>query len=594
MSDVQATVGANITPFQTKMVQVKAAAKEAGEGLGLEFDRGAQRAESRVERGIDGMLRKVASAKNPIEALGAVVEGVGRSFAIASTAFLAVGIGAAIYEQFTQAKEASDKLEASIAKLGTVDPDNESIHQLQKDIDDFQKVAEQYENRGLLERILFGAQEDADFAHASALNDLKKNLVEIDQIQRGIVKNEVEILKLSSNPDDKKTGEALEKDLSDQDEAKDLKDQLTDQIADRKSKQDALVQFDKKNEFNNEKARDYGLTDDASIVNYRNAREVMVHDLNKADKAIADRQREIAVQAQKSDVDEDKPLEEKKAALLKQQKEADDSLLKKRQDEARKRDQMDRDAAFESADDPGKATILKQNVNQDQDEIDRAKAVVREDTDNPLKDAAEQINKITKEREGIEDLITKKKGDELKLSKLLIDSDKDRAKENERAREEAATPAEKVQLVKQEIVQDQTKINTAQTQLGTDQKAPVEGEEKTRKIAQDRADIEGLILKRKADQASLAEKMVGLQELQERRAALLKEQAEAKSTMTTAKADAMGFHGQVSSLRREGFGKAPTVNPDGSQLKAAQAAVDRLDKIQKGIAELNEKIGGSA
>jgi hypothetical protein len=346
-----------------------------------------------------------------------------------------VGVGVQIYEQFSQAYDASKKLEGALNDLANANVENESVHQLQRDIDEFEKQAEIYKTRGLLERILFGAKEDEDFSHAANLNQVKKDLIETRQLADDVTKAQVRILKASANPEDVKRGEALEKSASDENEKRDLQDKLDD----AQKAQDNLI-------------------------------------------FIRDR--------------------------------IEDTLKNPDQ-------QGPKDIAF----------ARKYNLADIYSQIDSGQ----------------------------------KKIDEIKAAQAATG-------QAEAAETAKANRPEKTEKSKPELAEDRT-IDPIQFADGLTQR---------------------LVKFEQEQQAREARAAVVLTEQKTRRDELLGNRTTLASDLATAQANAMGFHGQVSSLRREGFGRTPGATHDGAALKAQQESLKRLENMDKQISELNQKIGGSA
>jgi hypothetical protein len=496
-NDVQVTIGANATPYQVAMAKVKVTAQETASTIGIEFDRGAARAEQRVQRGMEGVIRSILSAKSPIEAVGEAIEGLSRAFGIASSAFLAIGIGVAIYEQFTKAKEAADDLAKSMEKLGSVNVENESIHQLQRDIDDFEKVQEKYNDRGLLERILFGNKEDVDFAQAANLNGLKKDLVETRQLQDDLTKAQARTLEASSNPEDQAKGKQMLKGLSDKGENEDLQDKL-----DQAQKE----LFDAKQASNKQQFLASAPTSQWTSEERKFMAKNSEIDLS------------IPVAAAQSKIDQIKAVQ----AAVKTAEEAEKPKAEKPDSEA---------AAKREADRVRTETERAAKIKQDSAEVGmtgeqkaaeiRAKIAAEQKADANEIGPKQQSQQLAEQNTILED--------QLALKKQIADNDK-----------EAASKAAEAT--------------------------------------------------RKAD-----EKKKQLDDAKGRRAKLLQDLSGAQSEVATAQANAMGFHGTVSSLRKEGFGRTPSGGgKEGAAQKAAAASEKHLADIKTEIAALNAKIGGGA
>ena len=498
--EVQATVGANITPFMRSMAEVKASAKETGEAIGVELgDKGGRREEMRLQRGLDGFLKSLSNAKDPVSALGGAVEGLSTAFAASGVALLAIGIGTAVYEQFSKASEASKKLETDIGNLGHVNPDNESVRQLQQNIDDFQKVEDEYKERGLLERVLFGPEEDRLFKEASALTEIKKNLLEIKQIQEEDTRAHARQLQASTNPQDQQRGRQLLKSLSDDHEKSDLQDKLAAAEKEHDAAQKKLDQ-----------------------------QESLIAGAREAAKHGSRRTNTLAVASEGHD--------ENVAAV----KSAQDRI------DAIKKAQADLASA--------------QQAENDKDSREAGEKASKEEADR-IKEAVAKQNEIKSEA-AMEGMSGEQKAAALRNQIRVRTEDQDIVGPRQQSK----------------VLSDQNEILELQLALKkqiaeNDRESATKAAEATRK-AQEQAER--------------------LTELKNRRADLLTQQAQAKSDATTATVEAMGFHGQVSSLRRVGFGSAPTGGHAAAQLKAAQEANNRLQKISQEITTLNQKIGGSA
>lgn len=498
-ADVEITMGANLSRLDQQFAKAKVGAKEVASSIGIEFDRGAQRAESRVSRGMDGVIRSILKAKNPIEAIGGALEGLSRAFAIASSALLAITIGTALYQAISEATEASDKLEKSIEKLGSVDVDNESIHQLQRDIDDFQKVEEQYNNRGLLEKILFGNKEDIDFAEAANLNGLKKDLLETRALQDDLTKAQARTLEASSNPEDQAKGKQMLKELSDRGENEDLQDKLEQaqkELFDAKqkaNKQNFLLQAPT-SQWTREESKFMEQNQNIDLqapiaaaqakIDQIKAVQAAVKTAEGAERPKTDKSEKIGDEAAKRETDRVREEQERRAKIEQETTEA-------------------------SMDGKQKAAAIQAKINAEQ------------------KADANEIGPKQQSQELAEQNVILE--DQLALKKQIADNDK-----------EAASKAAEAT--------------------------------------------------RKAD-----EKKKQLDEAKQRRTTLLAELGTARNDVATAQANVMGFHGTVSSLRKEGFGRTPTGGgKEGGAMKAAAASEKHLADISKEIAQLNAKIGGGA
>jgi len=527
--EVSAKVTADASPFIKTMALVKAKAKETGESLGLEFDRGAQRAEQRTTRGIDGILKGLSNAKNPIEVTSALIEGMGKSFGIASGLFATIGVGAVAAEEIMKAYEASEKLGKSLDKMLSVNPDNESINQLQKDINDFQKTADEYANRGMVEKILFGDENDAKFKSAEALNDVKKNLVEIEGIQQDIAKQEIRLLEASANPEDREEGKSLQKNQADDKDSSDLYQKLEDQQTARQKLQDSLSAFDAKTisdrNHNYEGPLGSAFEDDANspeLQAIQKQRDSIVSAIKDADKVIQDRKQEILAQALATQAERFQAEDEQIDEHFKKQVTDGDKFFKElqsaeleKQNAARetqkKITEINRDSAYAAATPKQKVGLLQQDVADDQSGINSGLAQLARDQAAPtssLLAGEEKIKQVQKDRADIADLLIKKNQDQAKLAELLLENEKARAG----LQYEAFKTSQEATAARAEAVQD-----NAQAQI---------------------------------------------------------------------------FHGQVSSLQRIGGGGRIGVNQNHEQLHAAQEANKKLEQLNNKIAVLNSKIEG--
>lgn len=497
--DVKVKIGVDAAPYQVGMAKVKMAAKETAESLGIEFDRGAARTERRMGSMIGTMIKEVSKAKNPIEAIHAAIEGIGYAAGIASTAFLVAGIGAAIYEQFSDAIEASDKLEKSLAKLSAVDVENESVNQLKKDIEDFQQVEEKYKNRGLLEKILFGGKEDRDFTAATALNEVKKDLVEMQQIQDDVVRSRARVLETSTNPGERAQGANLLKGLSDRGESNDLNEQLRQAEAAQKE--------------------NIGKMHRLGVLIATPVSEMTWSE--KSEMQSAESYTDIA----KSIEDGEKKINEIKQAQIELQ----------------------------------------------QAQTAEGNKAANEELDRFNKEQASKTSTAAKHQLEIEEQI----GDAGRTAQEKPGDDWLRQRNDQQAQDAFVGPR-----TSSEVIEDQNKILEDQLRIKKDI------------VEAGKADAEAA-RKNKEQEAKKLELASRLKEMKNRRDNLLLEQKSEQAAALKAGADAMGFHGAVSSLRREGFGRTPTGSGNSSQLKAAQEANAKLDKVNKELAELNAKIGGS-
>src|ERR1700761_3661619 len=162
MADVQVTIGADASPLQSKLAQVKSQVKELSSSM-VEVGGTGYREEVRLERGMGAFIRSIANAKDPVSALSGALEGLGRAFKLTGFGMLGAGIAMAAYETFSKARESADSLRESLAKAADFNPNTASLDDLKKQVEGFDKIKEKYESRGLLESIILGPQGDALF-----------------------------------------------------------------------------------------------------------------------------------------------------------------------------------------------------------------------------------------------------------------------------------------------------------------------------------------------------------------------------------------------------------------------------------------------
>ena len=540
--DVAVTIGANATPYQVAMAKVKVTAKETAKSIGVEFDRGAQRAEMRVQRGMDGVIRSILKAKNPIEAISGALEGLSRAFAIASTALLAIGVVSALYEAFTEAKDASDKLIASMEKLANTDVNNESVHQLQRDIDDFQKVEEQYANRGLLEKILFGNKEDVDFAQAANLNGLKKDLVETRQLADDLTKAQARTLEASSNPEDQAKGKQMLKELSDKGENEDLQDKL-------EAAQKEL--FDAKQKANRQ----------AFIVSSPTAQRTAEE--NKFLQENADIDLQGLIKAAQAKIKAIKQVQ----AAVKTAEGAEKAKPDKIGDEAAKRET---DRILEEK--KKQAKIISDSAEVGVTAEEKIAAQKQKISDQQAADSAEigpkQESQALAEQNVILEEQTKLKGE-------IYDLNKQNA---EKVAEANKSEAEKTL----DALKEQVELRTQLLRL-------------TQSGADSIKDLQAKIATEEKEAPAHARLQTRSQQIQEQNK-ITKDKIELiklRKDESQSEVKQEGFHGPVTSLRKVGFGKIPGgANVSESQLKTQQESLRVLTTMQTNIAELNAKIGG--
>jgi len=136
----------------------------------------------------------------------------------------------------------------------------------------------------------------------------------------------------------------------------------------------------------------------------------------------------------------------------------------------------------------------------------------------------------------------------------------------------AVTSSQKVEAIKKEIAANKELQNGWMTQLERERLITAEKE------LQNKLTTEESRLAEKKDAAGL--------ELQRN----TEEQRDARQEVNARAADALGFHGQVDSLRRQGFAGRAGPNQNSEQLKALGEANKRLDMLIVQGDELNKKV----
>lgn len=203
MADVEVSVGANITPFKTAMAQVSAQAKQTGETLGLEIgSKGSYREEVRFERGIKSLTAGLANAKDPVQAFGAVLEGLGRSFRITGGALLAFAIGDFIREQLTKAAESATEFYTKTDAIFEVGK-NSTKEFTESAVKSFEEAEKHYGEEGFLERIIYGKGQRDTIANGKAAVEQAKE--QLRGLREAEYKTEAE--KASQDPQVKMQGE---------------------------------------------------------------------------------------------------------------------------------------------------------------------------------------------------------------------------------------------------------------------------------------------------------------------------------------------------------------------------------------------------
>jgi len=472
--DVKVTIGGDASPLKQVMSQITTDAKKLGETLGLEIgNKGAFRDDMRYERSLNRFLRVLNASGSPVEIFTAAIESMGKAFRVAGVAMLGLGVGAFLYEQVEKAIEAHKKLTEKFEKAIKINVDNESIHQMQRDVDGFQKIQEEYEKRGLIEKILFGTEEEAMFKELETLNTIKKNLIEIDTIKKNTVKSQARILAASENPEDRKRAHQMLKAMEDDQAQKDAQQQLEDALEARKKQQEALDKLDEQIGYAKKSSR----MDRRGQKDRAEERERLVDGLKNQDELITSIKEEMATNQRASAVE---------------------------------------NAAIEAA-----------------------------ALDSHNKEQTKQIEQELKKRVEL----------------------------RERTSEALATPREKVVLLSNKII-DEQKLSVSLLQSREQKEATIN------QILEDQLKLKTLLKANDEARAKLQYEV--FQNIQE--------QQEARGAAAAAGADAMGFHGQVDSLRRQGFAGRVGSNQNSAQLKIAAEANKKLDALILQGEVLNGKV----
>jgi hypothetical protein len=169
--DVKVTIGGDLSPIQRTFAQVKVQAAQAGESAGLEFgNRTAYMAERRVSRGMEGVLKSLSTAKDPIDGIAGAIEGLGQSFRISGAAFFGLAIGTFLKEQLEKAAEGATDFYTKLNSVYAVG-NNSSKAFLEKSVKDFEDAKAAYGKIGFLEWMIYGAGEKKSLDDAASKNE---------------------------------------------------------------------------------------------------------------------------------------------------------------------------------------------------------------------------------------------------------------------------------------------------------------------------------------------------------------------------------------------------------------------------------------
>lgn len=552
--DVKVTIGGDLTPIQRTFAQVKIQAAQAGEAAGLEFgNRTAYMAEQRVKRGMDGVLKSLATAKDPISAISGAIEGLGQSFRIAGGAFLGLGIGTFVKEQLEKAAEGADEFYGKINDIFSVS-DNSSKEFTEKAIKNFEDAKAAYGKEGLLEYLIYGAGEkeslaNGEAAYQQALSHVR-TLRENEYREEADSQSANEEIRIQGEIE--KINERYDAEIS---KAKDAGDSV---IEIERAKAEAIekIQVDAAKKAQEEiralqksQSEDPGLSEAEKIANKKKFAQ---EDLDRANQKVAENNaKELGAKGNLDDA----------------QKNA----------EFQRRVSNNYQAGTDKV--PGAGKILNDNAQQAEDDLLKAQQNLASIQSQNIRDQTTAQNALNIVKKIQLELTDKQIAAGQKEKDGLDKSIKEGIALKEEAANAGMTEAEKIAALKKKIADEETASpNNARLQTQQQQ------QDAKNQILKDQVKLKDL-------QASQATKIA---EETKRRNDLSKELPKAQSDLATAQANAMGFHGQVSSLRREGFGRTPGASIQGSQLKAAQASEKHLSDIKTEISQLNAKIGGTA
>ena len=156
-ADVVVKIGGDLSPIQRTFAQLKVQAAQAGEAAGISFgDRTGYMAEQRVRRGMDGVLRSLATAKDPIDAISGAIEGLGQSFRIAGAAFLGIGIGTFLKDQLEKAAAGAQEFYDNDQKVFAAGKQS-SREFLETSVKAFNDNKIAYGKEGFFEWLIYGA-----------------------------------------------------------------------------------------------------------------------------------------------------------------------------------------------------------------------------------------------------------------------------------------------------------------------------------------------------------------------------------------------------------------------------------------------------
>lgn len=475
--DAKATIGGDATPLQKVFADVQAAAKKTGQTIGLELGTRRQAGEEmRMQRGLDMFLRSLSGATDPITAVTGAVEGLGRAFRVVGPLMIATAIGGFLYEQFTKATEASDKLITSLRKSTEVNVATSSVAELKRQVESFDKIEEQYNDRGLLEKIIFGAS-GGDSLHQAALdlNELRKATIQLDEAAKNAALSEAKLLEASSNPADQKRGADLRQQLAAQDDQRDAQDRLD---------------LAKKQETKHQQELD-------AATKELEMRRAGVRRASRHFNAEAQVEAEI----------------EQRRTLAAKALEKDKQIV------------ADNEKAL--ANYRGAARLEANKANSANIVID-----------------SKEVGRIQAETQAL-------------------------AFEDELAK--TVTPGKKAALLRGQLDADKAK---ARLLVGPG--LEVQHAQALNKIKQDQLKLDQLLTEQANKQWALAQQQVDL----------VFEKADAQKDVARAQVDAMGFHGEVSSLRRLGFAGGIGSNKNQQQLKTLEESKKHLQKIEQEITKL--------
>lgn len=528
--DVKVTIGANATPYQVAMAKVRVTAQQTGASLGLEFDKGAYRAEERVKRGMDGILKSLATAKDPISAIAGAIEGLGASFRIAGAAFLAVGIGNFLREELNKAAEGAQDFYKKTDSVFALASDS-SKEFTEKSVKSFEEAKDAYGKEGLLEWLIYGAGQKSTLANGEAA--YQSALARLHAMREAEYKADADA------------------------ESANAQEQLQGQIEKVTERYDAEIS----------KAKEAG----DSIVEIERAKAGAIAKIQ-----------EDAEKKQEAEIEKGQNAIEKRAEATIKLEEANDNapgLSEDDKQEAKKKLAQDK---YQAAND--KLDRTNADVFGAQERVDIAKPEQLKERQLELdalqtRQLEEQADVQTAQN-AIDQLnldIKNKQNEATAKQSELLSKSLEKSKElSDEMAEAGKTPQQKIDALKAKIATESKDVLGPLT--------PAMRQDNKNKITGDQIKLKNMQFERDA----------AVKEETKRRDSLTKEQALTQSKLATDQANTMGFHGTVSSLRREGFGKTPGGSKDGAALKSMAASEKHLEDINKSIAELNSKIGGGA